>query len=154
MNIHVRKGVKQDIPHVLELIKELALYEKEPNEVIVTIESMERDGFGSNPLFYFYVAEVEEYGVRKIIGIALYFMRYSTWKGKCVFLDDIVVTEKFRKNGVGSMLFDALLEECRAIGAKRLEWQVLDWNQPAINFYKKYQAKFMDEWLNCRLVFD
>lgn len=150
MKVIVRKGEKDDIPQVLSLIKELALFEKEPHEVEVTIHELMNDGFGDHPLFSFFVAESD--GI--IVGMALYFIKYSTWKGKCVYLDDIIVTEKCRRHKIGTQLFEAVIKETNKLNAKRLEWQVLDWNTPAIEFYKKYQAKFMNEWLSCRFTAD
>jgi len=148
MNITIRKGVKSDVPEVLNLIKELALYEKAPQEVTNTEADMLRDGFGPNPVFQLLVAESENL----VIGMAIYFIKYSTWKGKGVYLDDIVVGESFRGKGVGGKLFDAVIEACKTAGAKQLHWQVLDWNEPAINFYKKYNASFDAEWVNCKLT--
>ena len=130
----IRKGTKQDLPSVLNLINELALFEKAPEQVTNTIKDMEEDGFGNNPVFNFYVAELNN----KIIGIAVYFIKYSTWKGKGLYLDDLFVTEKFRGKGIGKKLFDIIIEEAKKINAKQLHWQVLDWNTPAIDFYKKY----------------
>ena len=148
MQLEVRKGKVDDLPDVLSLIKELAFFEKEPNEVEVTVEELERDGFGENQLFQFFVAEADNV----IVGMALYFVKYSTWKGKCIYLDDIIVREKFRRSKIGTKLFEAVIAETNKLKAKRLEWQVLDWNEPAIQFYKKYQAKFMKEWLTCRFT--
>lgn len=143
----IRKGIINDIPAALGLVKELAIYEKAPQEVEVTIEQMNEWGFGKDKLFEFFVAEKEG----KIIGIALYYFKYSTWKGKCLFLEDIIVTESERKNGYGKLLFEAVAKVAKELKVKRMEWQVLDWNNPAINFYKKYEANFDDEWLNCKL---
>lgn len=146
--ISIRTGTKQDLPRVLELVKELALYERAPHEVTNTVERMEKDGFGPNPIYGLFVAENE----RGIVGISIYYWRYSTWKGKRLYLEDIIVTEKERGNGIGKLLFDrtmkhALDEECTG-----MLWQVLDWNEPAINFYKKYyKAKLDGEWINCSL---
>lgn len=147
----IRLGTKQDLPRVLELVKELALYERAPHEVTNTVERMEKDGFGPNPIYGLFVAENE----RGIIGISIYYWRYSTWKGKRLYLEDIIVTEKERGSGIGKLLFDrtmqhALDEECTG-----MLWQVLDWNEPAINFYKKYySAKLDGEWINCSLETD
>lgn len=150
MDIKIRKGEKRDLPSVLALIQELAEYEKAPQEVVTTVESMEKDAFGEFPFFRFFVAEVEG----KVIGIAVYFFSYSTWKGRAMYLDDLVVTESMRRFGVGSKLFEALVEEARKIGANRLSWQVLEWNQPAIEFYEKIEAHLDDEWINCKLTKD
>jgi len=148
MTISVRKGVKSDLSAALELIKELALYENAPDEVIVTIEDMERDGFGEDPVFYFFVAEVEG----EIVGISLYYVKYSTWKGKCIFLEDIIVTEQYRKQGVGKKLFDEVVKVSKEKNVQRLEWQVLEWNEPAIRFYEKINSNLDKEWINCKLT--
>jgi GNAT superfamily N-acetyltransferase len=145
--VTIRKGTRSDIPGVLALIRELALYEKAPDEVTNTEEDMIRDGFSDNPVYSLIVAEEEG----KVIGMAIYFIKYSTWKGKGIYLDDIVVTESMRGMGIGKKLFDAVMEDCRHRGAKQLHWQVLNWNTPAISFYKKYNASFDDEWINCKL---
>lgn len=147
MNISIRKGLKNDLPQVLNLVKELAIYEKAPLEVTVTIEDMERDGFGDNPIFKFFVAESEG----KIVGISLYYIKYSTWKGKCVFLEDIIVNEPFRKFGIGKKLFDEVVKVAKEMKVERLEWQVLEWNEPAIKFYEKLNSNFDGEWINCKL---
>lgn len=144
----IRKGKKEDLPQVLSLIKELAIYEKAPSEVTVTIKELENDGFGSQAIFSFFVAETEN----KIVGAAIYYYKYSTWKGKCIFLEDIIVNEAYRGNQIGKKLVEALILESKLLGAKRLEWQVLDWNEPAINFYKKFNVNFDASWLNCKLT--
>lgn len=148
MEILIRKGLKTDLPQVLNLVKELAAYEKAPDEVAVTIGEMEQDGFGENQIYKFFVAEAEN----KIIGISLYYVKYSTWKGKCVFLEDIIVTESFRKHGIGKKLFDEVVKVAKEMKVRRLEWQVLEWNEPAIKFYEKLNSNFDGEWVNCKLV--
>ena len=148
MNFTIRKGVKADLPQVLNLIKELAIYERAPLEVTVTVEEMEQDGFSNNPIFKFFVAETDN----KIVGISLYYIKYSTWKGKCVFLEDIIVTEQLRKHGIGKKLFDEVVKVAKETKVKRLEWQVLDWNEPAIKFYEKLNSHFDSEWINCKLT--
>ena len=148
MNIAIRKGTKTDLPAVLNLVKELAIYEKAPNEVTVTLSEMERDGFGENPIFSFFVAEKDG----NIVGIALFYIKYSTWKGKCVFLEDIIVTEAYRQYGIGKKLFDEVVKVAKVMNVKRLEWQVLEWNEPAIKFYEKLNAHFDEEWINCKLT--
>ena len=148
MEIVIRKGVKQDLPQVLNLVKELAIYEKAPLEVTVTIADMEHDGFGENPIFKFFVAEADG----KIVGISLYYIKYSTWKGKCVFLEDIIVNEPFRKFGIGKKLFDEVVKVAKEMKVERLEWQVLEWNEPAIKFYEKLNSNFDSEWVNCKLT--
>ncbi|MEN9331288.1 MAG: hypothetical protein RLZZ94_378 [Bacteroidota bacterium] len=148
MNTTVRFAKEEDIPFVHALIQELAAYEKAPQEVTNTVEDMLRDGFGAQPVFRCQVAETDG----KITGMAIYFVKYSTWKGKGVYLDDIVVTESMRRLGIGKLLFDAVMKDAKAIGAKQLHWQVLDWNSPAIEFYKKYNADLDGEWINCKLT--
>lgn len=148
MNITIRKGTRNDLPQVLELIRELAAYEKAPGEVTVTVAGMEQDGFGENPVFAFFVAE---YGNR-IIGIALYYIKYSTWKGRCIFLEDLIVTEAFRQHGTGKKLFNEVAKMAKEMNVQRMEWQVLEWNEPAIRFYEKMSANFDTEWINCKLT--
>lgn len=147
----IRKGRREDLPAALRLIQELADYEKAPDEVENTVEQMEREGFGERPVFEYFVAE----GPEGIQGIALFFYSYSTWKGTCVYLEDLVVSEAYRGLGLGQALFDAVAMHARAIGAKRLMWQVLDWNEPAIGFYRdKLGAELDPTWINCKLTYD
>jgi GNAT superfamily N-acetyltransferase len=148
MDVIIRKGKETDLPALLNLIFELAEFEKAPDAVTNTVEEMTRDGFGKNPAFEFFVAE---YG-NQVIGIALYFIKYSTWKGKGIYLDDLIVTEKFRGKGVGKKLFDQVIKVAKTINAKQLHWQVLDWNEAAIRFYKSYGASVDHEWLDCKLT--
>jgi len=148
MNTIIRKGRKEDIPDVLNLIRELALFEKAPEEVTNTEADMLRDGFGQHPVFYLLIAETEG----KVTGMAIYFLKYSTWKGKGIYLDDIVVNEQYRGNGIGALLLNGVIQHAAELGAKQLHWQVLDWNEPAIRFYKKYNASFDGEWVNCKLT--
>lgn len=148
--MQIRKGKPEDVPAALRLIKELAEFEKAPEQVTNTEAQMLEDGFGENPVFRMLVAETEE----GIIGIAIYFLKYSTWKGKGIYLDDIVVNEKFRGQGVGKKLFEAVKAEAIEEGCKQLHWQVLDWNEKAINFYKKFNSEFDAEWINCKLHFN
>lgn len=150
MSIIIRKGTEKDIPHALNMVKELAAYEKAPNEVEVTIDEMTEWGFGKDKQFDFFVAEKHD----KIIGIALYYYKYSTWKGKCLFLEDIIVTESERGQGLGHQLFEEVAKVAKNEKVRRMEWQVLDWNEPAINFYKKYNSNFDGEWINCKLTFN
>ncbi|WP_210489726.1 GNAT family N-acetyltransferase [Rufibacter aurantiacus] len=146
--IKVRRGIEADLPGVHALIVELAVYEKSPDEVTNTIEDMRRDGFGGRPIFEFFVAESAQEG---IVGIALYYTAYSTWKGKMLFLEDIVVTERLRRQGLGRMLFNAVVQTAKEENYKRMKWQVLDWNEPAINFYRSIGANLDGEWINCNL---
>lgn len=140
--MYIRKGKIEDMKAVRELIQELADFEKEPDAVEVTVADLERDGFGSTPLFHVFVAEVDH----KIVGMALYYYRYSTWKGKTIHLEDLIVKEKMRGSGIGSALYSKIMEQGKADGVKRIEWAVLDWNQPAIEFYKKSGAVVMEDW--------
>jgi len=150
MNIVIRKAIKEDCPRLLELIQELADYEKAPNEVTVTLEHFEESGFGKAPIWWAFVAETD--GI--VQGFALYYIRYSTWKGQRMYLEDILVTEKMRGKNLGKLLFDALIEEAKEKKFSGLVWQVLEWNEPAINFYKKYyDANFDKEWVNCSINF-
>lgn len=139
----------EDLPAVLSLIKELAEYEKAPLEVEVTVQEMEKNGFGENPVFRFFVAESEA----GIVGMALYYTKYSTWKGPCIFLEDLIITQSQRRNGIGRLLFEKMIHLAKEQKVPRLEWQVLEWNEPAINFYKKYNATLDAEWLNGKLVY-
>jgi GNAT superfamily N-acetyltransferase len=149
-NVLIRKGREEDLPRVLELVKQLADYEKAPLEVENTVEEMRRDGFGPSPIFHFLVAESN--GL--IAGIAVYYIKYSTWKGKCLFLEDIVVDEALRGNGLGHRLFQEVIQVAKEAGYRRMEWQVLDWNEPAICFYKKYNAVLDSEWINGKLTYE
>ncbi len=148
MNIQIRKGTAADIPSALNLVKELAVYEKAPDEVEVTIEEMTNWGFGLDKQFDFYMASINN----EIVGMALYYFKYSTWKGKCLFLEDIIVTESQRGKGIGKLLFDKVVQDSKDMNVRRMEWQVLDWNTPAIEFYKKYDAVLDGEWINCKLT--
>lgn len=144
----IRKGAKEDLSKVLELIQELALYEKAPQEVTITLDELVEDGFGSNPIYGLFVAKQEN----TIVGIALYYEKYSTWKGRCTYLEDIIVTESKRNQGIGHALFQAVIAVAKERNSARMEWQVLDWNEPAINFYKKYNAELDPEWFNGKLT--
>ena len=148
MSMTIRRAEKKDCPRMLELIKELAEYERAPNEVTVSPQHFEESGFGKNPVWWALVAEEDDI----IQGFALYYVRYSTWKGQAMYLEDIIVTEKMRGKQIGRMLFEKLIEEAKEKGWKRIVWQVLDWNEPSINFYKKYNAAFDAEWINCSLT--
>ena len=145
MKTTLRKAIKQDLQSVLNLVKELALYEKAPQEVTVTLADYEKD-FDEN-IFNIIVAEQEN----QIVGIAFYYMTYSTWKGKMLFLEDFVVKEELRGQGIGKLLFKSYLEEAQKLNVSLAKWQVLDWNEPAINFYKKYHSTIEDEWYNGKI---
>ena len=148
MDIKIREAKKQDCPRMMELIKELAEYEKAPEQVTVGFDHFVESGFGANPVWWAWVAEVDG----KAEGFALYYVRYSTWKGQRMYLEDIIVTEKMRGLGLGKMLLNKLIEVAKEKRYSGIMWQVLDWNEPAINFYKKYEGvKFDPEWINCSL---
>ena len=150
MSIHIRKAVEEDCTRMLELIHELAVYEKAPEQVTVNFNHFVESGFGKKPVWWAFVAE--EDGI--VQGFALWYIRYSTWKGQRMYLEDLLVTEKMRGKGVGKLLFDALIEECKQQQFSGMMWQVLDWNEPAINFYKKIPGvSFDSEWLNCSINF-
>lgn len=138
----IRKASKNDMPSVLELIQELATFEKEPDAVVVTVDELVRDGFSENPLFQCFVAEVEN----EIIGMALYYYRYSTWKGKTIHLEDLIVKENKRGTGAGFALYKEIIKQGKAENVRRIEWNVLDWNTPAIDFYEKSGAKVLGDW--------
>ena len=138
----IRKATKNDMPSVLELIQELATFEKEPDAVVVTVDDLIRDGFSENPLFQCFVAEVEN----EIIGMALFYYRYSTWKGKTIHLEDLIVKENKRGTGAGFTLYKEIIKQGKAENVRRIEWNVLDWNTPAIDFYEKSGAKVLDDW--------
>ena len=173
--MRIRRATAEDCPAMLELIRELAIYEKAPDEVTVDPTHFEESGFGPNPVWWAFVAEAETQDIRQetkeeidetqefvnetpyishltshvsLVAFALYYIRYSTWKGQVMYLEDLLVTESMRGNGIGKMLLDRLIEEARAKGFKKVVWQVLDWNEPAINFYKKYNASFDGGWVN------
>jgi GNAT superfamily N-acetyltransferase len=144
MSIAIRRATAADCPRLLELIRELALYEKAPLEVTVSLQHFTESGFGTQPIWWAFVAEEENL----INGFALYYIRYSTWKGQCLYLEDIIVTEKMRGQGIGGQLFERILEEAKERKLVRVIWQVLGWNEPAIRFYKKYNATLDPEWIN------
>jgi len=148
LNIHVRPATERDVPQILALVQELALYEKAPDEVENTVARMKEDGFGENRIFKAFVAEVDG----TVVGTAITYFRYSTWKGKCLFLEDLVVTETMREKGVGKALFNQCMAFGKETHCKRMNWQVLDWNTPAIEFYKKYNADLDEEWINGTVV--
>ena len=163
----IRKAVKEDCEQMMQLIHELAVYEKEPAAVTVTFDHFVESGFGENPVWWAFVAEAPsasisavsspvggDRGGREVVGFALYYIRYSTWKGQRLYLEDFLVSEKMRGKGMGKLLFDRLIEECKEKKYSGMAWQVLDWNEPAINFYKKYNDMVISSgWLNCMINF-
>lgn len=150
MELIIREGLKTDLPAVLKLIQELAEYEKALDQVTISLEDLENDGFGERPWYWFLVAEKNN----EIIGISFYWIRYSTWKGKFLYLEDFVVKTEYRGRGIGAKLFEETINVCHNLKLNGMVWQVLDWNTPAVNFYKKYNADISNEWLNGKLTKD
>ncbi|MBC5840210.1 GNAT family N-acetyltransferase [Flavobacterium sp. F-380] len=147
--MNIRKGQPEDMSAVLGLIQELAIFEKEPDAVLVTVDDLIRDGFGANPLFNVFVAEIEAENDKtstEIVGIALYYYRFSTWKGKTIHLEDLVVKESMRGTGLGYALYSEIIKQGKKDQVRRVEWNVLDWNTPAIDFYEKSGAKVLRDW--------
>jgi GNAT superfamily N-acetyltransferase len=150
-SVKIRPAIESDCPRLMELIKQLAVYERAPNELTATLDHFTDSGFGKTPVWWGFVADVDG----KVEGFALYYIRYSTWKGQRMFLEDFIVDEKFRGKGIGKLLFDQLIEEAKRKKFNGIVWQVLDWNEPAINFYKKYEGvTFEQGWLNCSINFN
>ncbi len=146
MNITIRKAVQEDCHRMMELVQELAVYEKAPDEITVGFDHFVNSGFGEKPVWWAIVAEIDG----KVEGFALYYIRYSTWKGQRMYLEDLLVTEKFRGLGVGKLLFDKLVIEAKDKKFSGIAWQVLEWNEPAINFYRKLEnVSFDNGWMNC-----
>jgi GNAT superfamily N-acetyltransferase len=149
MDILIRRAEKKDCPALLGLIRELAIYERAPDEVTVTLQHFEESGFGAQPVWWGFVAELDG----KVIGFALYYIRYSTWKGQCLYLEDFLVTEEHRGKGIGARLFERVMLEAKEKGFPRMVWQVLEWNEPALHFYRKYHATLDGEWVNGTIDF-
>ena len=140
--MNIRKGNPEDMESVLGLIQELAIFEKEPKAVLITVEDLVRDGFGEKTLFHVFIAEID----KEIVGIALYYYRYSTWKGKTIHLEDLIVKEKMRGSGLGFALYSEIIKQGKKDNVRRIEWNDLDWNTPAVKFYENSGAKVLDEW--------
>lgn len=147
MSTIIRDAKKEDMPAVLELIKELAAFENEPEAVITTVETLEKEGFGEHPLFNVFVAEVDG----KIEGMALFYYRFSTWKGRTLHLEDLIVREEKRGTGLGNALYRKVIEHANAQGLKRVEWVVLDWNKHAIDFYERSGATILKDWYTVQM---
>jgi GNAT superfamily N-acetyltransferase len=151
MHIEIRRAEKKDCKRMMELVHELADYEKAPEQVTVSFDHFVDSGFGDNPVWWAFVAEIDG----KVEGFALYYIRYSTWKGQRLYLEDLLVTEKLRGKGAGKLLFEALIGECKKMKYSGMAWQVLDWNTPAIHFYEKFPGvQIESNWLNCTLSMD
>ncbi|ASZ14694.1 GNAT family N-acetyltransferase [Chitinophaga pendula] len=149
--VTVRHARKEDCERIMELIKELATYENKPDAVVVSMEHFVNAGFGPNPVWTALVATTSENDQELIVGFALYYKRYSTWKGCRLYLEDINITDSYRGKGIGKLLFEHLIQETKDLGFTGMMWQVLEWNEPAINFYKKFNADFDPEWINVHI---
>lgn len=150
-NLIIRQASQKDAPAMMNLVRELALYEKAPEEVTVSEQEFIESGFGNRPLWWAYVAEIDK---KEIVGFALYYLRYSTWKGPRMYLEDILVTEKWRNRGIGKLLFEQLIITAKERKLNGMVWQVLDWNEDAIRFYRKYKGVKLDNgWINCSMEF-
>src|SRR5579864_4087435 len=145
----IRPATEADCSRMMELVRELAMYERAPHEVTVAIEHFIESGFGANPVWWALIAEAE--GI--IVGFALYYVRFSTWKGQRMYLEDLLVTESWRRKGIGTLLMDALIEEAKEKKFSGIVWQVLDWNESAMKFYEKYKPSFDPEWVNVAINF-
>ncbi|HVY76671.1 MAG TPA: GNAT family N-acetyltransferase [Puia sp.] len=154
MKITIRKAVVEDCPAMMELVRELAIFEKAPDAVTVTLDHFRKSGFGKKPVWQAFVGTISDpvHLKEKLVGLSLFYIRYSTWKGQRLYLEDLIVTEKARGMGIGKKLFYRTLEEAKRLKLNGMTWQVLDWNEPAILFYQKYGANIESGWLNCNLA--
>lgn len=150
MQIVIRKGVQADVPAMFKLVKELALFEKAPEAVVNTEQQMVLDGFGPDSIYKVFVAE--DSATKEVVGMCLYYMAYSTWKGKLLYLDDLIVTESYRRYGAGRLLLNEFIKEADRLKVNQVRWHVLDWNEPAIKFYKTYGVDLDAEWIKCALT--
>jgi len=148
--VKIREARPEDVKAIHGLIVDLAIYEKAPNEVEVTVAELTDDGFGPNPAYRCIVAEKGQ----EVVGFALYYIRYSTWKGRCVYLEDFLVKDKLRGQGIGDLIFKEMLAICKKLNVRLMTWQVLDWNETAIRFYDKYNSIYDGEWLNGKIYFN
>lgn len=154
MKISIRMAVATDCADMMLLVRELAIFEKAPEAVTVSLEHFTKSGFGSNPVWQAFVATVSRPGHQaELVGLSLFYIRYSTWKGQRLYLEDLIVKEKFRGKGIGKRLFEKTLQEAKDLQLNGMTWQVLDWNEPAILFYQKYGANIESGWLNCNMTF-
>lgn len=149
MSFIIRRGDERDVPGIMKLVRELALFERAPEAVVNTEKMLHEDGFGKHSIYKVFVAEAAD--SNEIIGIALYYTAYSTWKGKMLFLDDLVVTENYRRYGIGRKLMNEFLKAAKEEGVNQIRWQVLNWNTPAITFYKSLNAELDEEWITCKM---
>ena len=147
-SIAIRKGRQEDISSIFYLINELAAYEKAPEEVLITEEILFKEGFGANKIFDTIVAELDN----EVVGMLLYYPVFSTWKGRSIYLEDFIVARSHRRKGIGQLLIDALITEAKVAKAKKIRWQVLDWNTPAIEFFKRINATLENCWIDCTLT--
>lgn len=150
MSFLIRRGDERDVPGIMKLVQELALFERAPEAVVNTEKMLHEDGFGKNSIYKVFVAEAAD--TNEVIGMALFYTAYSTWKGKMLFLDDLVVTESYRRYGIGRKLMNEFLKEARETGVNQIRWQVLNWNTPAIQFYKSLGAELDEEWITCKMT--
>ena len=149
MSFIIRHGDEKDVPGMMKLVRELALFERAPEQVVNTEKALREDGFGKHPIYKVIVAEAVD--TNDIIGMALYYTAYSTWKGKMLFLDDLVVTESYRRFGIGRKLINEFLRDAKEQGVNQIRWQVLDWNTPAIEFYKSLGVEMDAEWITVKM---
>ncbi|MEZ4884322.1 MAG: GNAT family N-acetyltransferase [Chitinophagales bacterium] len=154
MHIFIRKATLADLPSAYQLIKELAEYEKAAEEVVLTLEQFTNDFKIAQPIYQLHVAEITQSGEKVIAGIALFYFAYSTWKGKMVYLEDLVVSQAYRRLGIGEQLIESVFQFARDEKANQVRWHVLDWNEPAIRFYEKLEVKMEEEWVTCKLEKD
>lgn len=148
--MNIRPAKTGDMYNVLQLIKELAAFEREPEAVEITVDDLIKNGFSENPLFNVIVAEQDQ----EIIGMALYYNRFSTWKGKTIHLEDLIVTESMRGTGAGYALYAEILNIAKRENVRRVEWVVLNWNEAAINFYKKSGATVLQDWYTVQMDYN